>query len=243
MPVGTRSVLRKSARILTLTGSGELPIPPPDSGESTVHRGRDVMSRTALFGAIVVVVAGLSGCATPAKIIHQDANSVVVAVPDNTNSWPFHYTDEAKCVAAEVLQDPDPVRVRSDRVKVGATQLNTQNTTRRDLGGSENKPPIGEVTSTRSSTSVSDNYEWHLVFQKHDANQVPNFSRPVVRPASTPKVPGDPVMKPAAYSAPPLAPTPAGDVQMPEVHMPLNPPPTPATSLPSTLIPSPGQGR
>ncbi len=201
------------------------------------------MSRTAIIGMFVFVVAGLSGCATPAKIIHQDANSVVVAVPDNTNSWPFHYTDEAKRVAAEVLQDPEPIRVRSDRVKVGATVTNAQDTTRRDIGD-ENKPRVGEVTSTRSSTSVSDNYEWHLVFQKHDTNQVPNSIRPLVTPpAPIPNSPIDSSMKPANYAAPPMPPAPAGDVHMPEVRMPLNPPPTPATSLPSTLIPSPGQGR
>jgi hypothetical protein len=189
------------------------------------------MSRAALFGTFVFVVAGLSGCASPAQIISKDNNSVVVAIPDNTDSWPYHYQSEAKRIAVEALQDTD-LTMNVKRVKVGEILTNTQDI--RQTGGVDKKPD--EVTST-TVTSTSDRYEYHLIFQKRIANQVPNFSRAVTPP--TPGGPTDPLAKPAGYSAPPLPPPPATDVQMP----PWNPPTSGATTIPPTHLPGPGMGR
>src|SRR5262245_63809596 len=90
------------------------------------------MSRTALVGTFVFVVAGLSGCASPARVIDSGNSRVVVAIPDNTNTWPFYYRDEAQRAALDYIHDP--VLVTSSRVKVGEQLTNTQDTTRRDLG-------------------------------------------------------------------------------------------------------------
>ena len=53
------------------------------------------MSRAGV-GAFALLVAGLSGCATPARVIYQDSTKVVIAVPDNSNAWPYYYQDAAK---------------------------------------------------------------------------------------------------------------------------------------------------
>src|SRR5215210_2156680 len=118
------------------------------------------MSRTVLLGGIVFVMVGLSGCASPARVISQDSTSVLVAIPDNTNTWPFYYRDEAERSAGEYIHDT--VLVTSSRVKVGEQLTNTQDTTRRELG---KEKKFGEVVTSTNSTSVSDKYEYHLEFR------------------------------------------------------------------------------
>jgi hypothetical protein len=118
------------------------------------------MSRTALVGTLAFVVAGLSGCATPAKVIDQDAARVVVSIPDNTNTWPYYHRDEAQRAAGEFIHDP--VLVSTARVKVGEQLTNTQDVTRRDLG--KNKK-FGEVMTSTNTSAVTDRYEYHLEFR------------------------------------------------------------------------------
>src|SRR5688572_11538459 len=114
------------------------------------------MSRTALVGAIVFVVAGLSGCASPAKVVNHDSASVVVSVPDTTNTWPFYYRDEATRAASELIHDP--VLVSTARIKVGEQLTTTSDSTRRDLGKTKK---VGEVVTASNTSSVSDKYEYH----------------------------------------------------------------------------------
>lgn len=211
------------------------------------------MSRTGLLGLFVFVVAGLSGCASPAKIIQKDPNSVTVAIPDNTDNWPFYYKSEARKAAESELQETDLITTMN-RVKVGETMTNMQDTTKRDIGLGDNKPKIGEVTTSRNTTSVSDSYEYHLVFQKRNTSLVPDSLRRVQQPAPTPN--GPPIVTAGGMPSPLPMPTPnpanpAGASMPPnpaaipaDITMPaLNTPPTPATSLPSMTLPSPGQGR
>ena len=203
------------------------------------------MSRTGILGSFVLVVAGLSGCASPAKIIQHDANQVVVAIPDNTNSWPYYYREAATKAAAQTL--PGAEFVSETRVKVGQQTTSTIDSTRHDIPGGDNQPRAGEVASIRNSTSVSDNYEWHIVFRKQNVKQVPDSILSATKPPPsngrplTPvsgNMPPIPAVTPASGTNPPNpAPVPATDVKPP-----FNPPPSPATSIPSTLIPGPGQG-
>jgi hypothetical protein len=50
---------------------------------------------TRLFLGVAVIVAGLSGCASPAHYVEKRADGGVVAVPDGTNNWPNRYKDAA----------------------------------------------------------------------------------------------------------------------------------------------------
>src|SRR5215831_12693679 len=102
------------------------------------------MSRAAVLG-LVVVVAGLSGCAAPARVIRQDPTSVVVAVSDNTNVWPYYYQDEAKQLAGGFIKDP--MLISSQRVKVGEQTTSTTDTTRRD----SNNKSFGDMITSAST--------------------------------------------------------------------------------------------
>src|SRR5262245_2757773 len=207
------------------------------------------MSRTALLGTIVFVVTGLSGCASPARVVESDRMKVVVAVPDNTNTWPFYYRDEATRVASEIIQDP--VLVSTTRMKVGEQMTNTQDTTRRDLGNKD-KPKFGEVVTSTNTTSVSDKFEYHLLFQSSAPTQFTPPSRPGTPP---PPIPNGPPLPQAGGIAPTGGIAPAGGIAptggMPPTGAPLGteasgikPPPTgfaPATNLPPTTIGGPPQ--
>ena len=148
--------------------------------------------------ALVAIISCLSGCAS-ARVVRSDPTSVVVAVPDQTNEWPFHYRDEAFKVAGQYVKDP--VLMSSVRVKVGESVTSNQNTNKQDLGGKDNKPKFGEVTSTTSVTNVRDEYEYHLEFQ----------GRQPLGGSTPPPIPsGQPVgtigtTQPAGWNQPPSA--------------------------------------
>lgn len=200
------------------------------------------MSRATLLGTFVFVVAGLSGCATPAHLVKvdKDAGRVVIAVPENTNTWPYHYRDEAMIAAA--AQIPEPELKKVTRVKVGEQMTNTQDSTRRDLGGDKDKPKVGEVVTSTNTTSVSDKYEYHMEYESANAKK-PNFlsNRPVV-PAQPAPIPGGPPLdqNPVTTVGGIVSPgqtNSAMDIRAPNVV-----PPTPQTNvLPSTYIPEPGR--
>ncbi len=155
------------------------------------------MNLRLLGVACVAMVAGLSGCASPARVIKSDSASVLVAVPDQTNDWPFHYRDEAQKVAATYISDP--VLVGTNRVKVGESVVSTQNTDRRDLGGKDNKAKFGEATSTTTTTAASDTYEYHLEFQSRAAGR---SSLPT--PTGQPFNPAGPIQQTGGTQPPPL---------------------------------------
>ena len=110
--------------------------------------------------ALVALAVLASGCASP-RIVQADANSVIVAVPEQSNSWPMHYKDEALKTAKQYIADP--VLVSTSQVKVGETVTNNQDTNRRDIGNGKKK--LGELTTTTSSTSVKDEYEYYLEYR------------------------------------------------------------------------------
>jgi hypothetical protein len=119
------------------------------------------MSRAVLAG-FCLIAAATSGCMTPRTVVATQ-DSVVVAIPDNTNTWPGYYQDEAMAEARRTF--PDAMLVNTTRVKVGEQTTNTQDMTRRDIGGQNKEPKVGEVVTASNTTTVSDKYEYHLEFR------------------------------------------------------------------------------
>lgn len=121
--------------------------------------------------ACLAMVVGMTGCASP-RIIQANANSVIVAVPDQSNSWPGNYQDEAMKKAKEYITDP--VLVSTQQVKVGETVTNNQDTNKRDLGNGKQK--FGELTTKSSTTSVRDEYEYYLEYRPRYGNTIQQTS-------------------------------------------------------------------
>ena len=186
------------------------------------------MSRTTLVGFILVAACGLSGCAAPARVIQQDSMSVVVAVPDNTNTWPYYYRDEATKTAKEFL--PDAYLESTARVKVGESVTNNQNVDRRDIGGQDNKPRFGETVSSTNTTTVSDNYEYHLVFRTRGTTRGQGYM-PINSNGMAPPNPGGPILQTGGQRP---APPPADPRTVPPLSPPGNVPPGgfPSTGMP-----------
>jgi hypothetical protein len=180
------------------------------------------MSRTAAAGAFVLVVAGLSGCASPARVIRQDAASVVVAIPDNTNTWPFYYRDAADQAAAAHIHDP--VVTRLERVKVGEETAAPSDMAQREPGAHRS---FGDVITSTNTVTLSDRYEYHFEYR---SNGPTRGAGPVG--GSGPPVPGAP-----AASLAPQGPVNAVAAPKPPVIPPILPADAPAASLPSTVQP------
>ena len=179
--------------------------------------------------AVVAMVSGVSGCAS-ARVVRSDPASVVVSVPDEGNEWPFHYRDEAFKVAKEYVKDP--VLISTVRVKVGETVNSSQNTNRQDLGGQDNKPKFGEITSTSNVTSVRDEYEYHLEFR---SRQLGNSSPPL--PSGQPVGAAGPIIQTGGNQPPPASVgTPRKDNVDPRLPPVVGAPPssTPGGGFPST---------
>jgi hypothetical protein len=184
------------------------------------------MSRSAVLGGLVFVAVSMSGCASSARVIRQDANSVVVAIPDNTNTWPFYYQDAAKDAAEKCFRDP--VLTTSQRVKVGE-----QVSSATEVGGQRQ---FGDVVT--SSTSMLDRYEYQLEF------------RPIIPVRNTTTSAG-PLPPPSIAGAPAASLSTVGGLNGPDKLktspipplLPMNTPSSPAASLPSTSLPGPGPGR
>jgi hypothetical protein len=153
---------------------------------------------------------------------------VVVAIPEDTNSWPFYHQDEA--VRAAAAKVPDPELVKTTRVKVGEQTTSTQDSARRETGG---KRP-GELLTSWATTSTSDKYEYHLEFVSATAGRLPKFSR-ATTPAPIPTGPVNLEMRPVSGTTTPgVTIMPADGVHMPEI------PPTyaPPGGLPEKLPPT-----
>jgi hypothetical protein len=177
------------------------------------------MSRAAV-GAFVLVAAGLSGCATPARVIYQDSSRVVVAVPDNTNAWPHYYQDAAKELAGAYV--PDPVLSTQERVKAGEQVTTVADATRKEAGGQRS---FVDVMTSTEVTSLAERYEYHLEFRSNRPATIGGTP-----PAST---------TPAATLAPKAVPDTPDTVKPP--LLPVTPPASPATNMPSTALPGPGR--
>lgn len=125
-------------------------LPRPIGGEPMLIR----LFFVASLGLVLV------GCASP-RVVSAVPGSVVIAVPDNSNTWPMHYKDEALKKAREHVSDP--VLVSVQQVKVGETVVNNQDSNKRDLGNGKKK--FGELTTTTNTTSVRDEYEYYLEYR------------------------------------------------------------------------------
>jgi hypothetical protein len=179
------------------------------------------MSRAGV-GAFALLVAGLSGCATPARVIYQDSTKVVIAVPDNSNAWPYYYQDAAKELAGAYVHDP--VLSLQERVKVGQQATSTSDATHREAGGQRS---FGDVVLTTDVTNLTDRYEYHLEFRSNRPATIGNSPPTPATPAATLAPKG--VTEGTDPSKPPLPPI-----------LPVTAPTSPAGNMPSTALPGPG---
>ncbi len=124
------------------------------------------MPRSAFSAAFLfIVVTALPGCMQGAKLIHQDATSGVVSIPENSNVWPTYYRDSAYQKIREVYPAFNP---RTDILEqgeyvVGQQTHNDQRVDRRQIG--PDGKPTGEVMLNSNTTTTTDLKEYRITFR------------------------------------------------------------------------------
>src|SRR5437879_1671072 len=95
---------------------------PKSGGELSMSLNK--VTGSALARALVLV--GISGCVSPARLVATDANYAIVAIPSNTDTWPNHYRKHAE----ELMNAKFPrgyVIDKEEEVVVGTTQFTNRN--------------------------------------------------------------------------------------------------------------------
>jgi hypothetical protein len=127
---------------------------------------------------VLLSVLALTGCMS-ARVVSRDPTGGVVAIPENSNSWPTRYHDQA---IALIKQDcPDYAIVREEEVVTGTVTTDRESTD----------------TRTRETQNRT---EWRITYRKATppTTIVQTASSPLARPQIQPAV----AMTPAAASTP-----------------------------------------
>ena len=132
--------------------------------------------RLALPAAVLLLVT-VSGCGS-ARMIQSTPDGGVVAIPSNTNAWPFKYRDHADKLMA--MKCPNGFDVmREEEVIVGVKSTTTEVTDRVTQAGYKDSPQ----TTTSVVTTTRPQKEYRITFRARSiglSNPVPVVSDPPV---------------------------------------------------------------
>jgi hypothetical protein len=116
-----------------------------------------------LIGISILLVAGLAGCGRARYVVREQGGGIV-AIPSNTNGWPYYHRDKAN----ELMTRHFPqgyIIDREEEVVVGtvtesreATNAETSDT--KDRKGQKSGTAVSELTT--STTTTRDQTEWRI---------------------------------------------------------------------------------
>jgi hypothetical protein len=115
--------------------------------------------------AIVSVVALAGGCAGPARYVDKKSDTGVVAIPANTDVWPFHYRREALALIQQHV-GPYYEIVTEREVPTGQITRNEQQTTTDQVANRKNPNQTGERQTTTGSVMTQNTTEWQIVYRR-----------------------------------------------------------------------------
>ena len=140
-----------------------------------------------MFG-VAAVLAGLSGCASPARYVETQSDSGVVAIPANTNAWPSYNLNAARALIEKHV-GPNYEIVEEREVATGQQVLNNQ-----QVNGNQS---IGQTTT-------QDLTEWRIAYRKKAGPTTGITPAGGMQPI---RLPGsDPAVRPAGGIVPSAAP-------------------------------------
>src|SRR5262245_26123145 len=99
------------------------------SGEPFTSRGALMSPLRKVRALVLLALVALTGCET-ARVVSKDQYGGVVAIPDNSNSWPFYYHDKALALIKK--ECPDYVIVKEGEVVTGMVTTNRDSTETRN---------------------------------------------------------------------------------------------------------------
>jgi hypothetical protein len=114
---------------------------------------------------LLLVLLGVAGCQS-ARFVVADEKGGVVAIPSNTDMWPFKYRSQAEELMARKC--PQGYRiVHEEEVVVGQTTVARDSTDSQsyDVTGKKHTPP-STVTTTAAThtTETQDRTEYRITF-------------------------------------------------------------------------------
>jgi hypothetical protein len=113
---------------------------------------------------LVLVAVGTAGCAS-ARQVSVHAHGGCVAIPDNSNHWPFYHRDKAVALIAQ--QCPNGYIIeREEEVVIGQT-VNTHTDTDTHQYDHPALKGLGlTAQTTRQTSNINDQTEWRIWYQK-----------------------------------------------------------------------------
>lgn len=125
------------------------------------------MARSLLGAAFLfAVVSAGSGCMQQARVVKFDKETGmgVVAIPENTDTWPTYY----RSAAMDKIKENAPYYANTEilsegEVVIGQETQNNQRVENRKLG--KDGKPVGDLTTSVATTTTTDKKEYQIEFR------------------------------------------------------------------------------
>ncbi len=125
-------------------------------------------SRIRLAFLIGVIAAGACGCPS-VRVVSQQDSCGVIAMPANTDMWPFRYRSKAEALLAQQCPEGYIIELEEEYVTGQTTSVQEDH--------QENEHQVSKrvsfTTGSSSTTSTtSDQKEWRIHYRKKSADAV-----------------------------------------------------------------------
>jgi hypothetical protein len=127
------------------------------------------MNRLVL--GVAAIVAGLSGCATPARYIERSGDNGVVAIPANTDAFPSYNRSEAIALIHKHV-GPNFEIVEEREVATGKRTLNDQQVNNEQTWNTANPLLPANKQTVQNTTTTQDVTEWRIAYRKKASTSI-----------------------------------------------------------------------
>ncbi len=124
-------------------------------------------ARLRLAISIGFAVTMIEGCSS-ARVVSQQESSGVIAIPANTDMWPFRYRSKAEALLAQ--QCPEGYVIELEEEYVTGQSTNVQEDRREDEHQISKRASF-TVGSTSTNTTTTDVKEWRIHYRKKEADE------------------------------------------------------------------------
>jgi hypothetical protein len=117
-----------------------------------------------VFG-VAALVAGLSGCASPARYVERTGDSGVIAIPANTDTFPSYNRSEAMALIQKHVGGSFEI-LEEREVATGKRTLNDQQVNNEQTWNSSNPLLPANKQTVQNTTTTQDVTEWRIAYRK-----------------------------------------------------------------------------
>ena len=145
------------------------------------------MGRGIVLGLLALLPAAVAGC-NSARYVVQQPDGGIVAIPSNTNMWPFKHRDSAEELIRQHV-GPNFEIIDQRQIVTGSTTTNVEQTHRDPIYNKKLPNVPGERETTTGTLTTSQNTEWQITYRRKFgpvvADQPSGGKPPGVSPASS----------------------------------------------------------